>query len=185
MIFSNEQIVGKVLAEKIEDWIHLLGQKVRDLRSSILAPWRFLKNVWSFRKELWRFRTWDYKFNVDLFRRSFELTAAAMESEDAVSANALEDAKEMRKFIRYLEIYSDPYTEAEKILGVKYMELHDKAMGKEPCSWNYLWMNKPKEEWTPEQLKLIELQELIHTLEERSWKNAWKLIGRRGRGWWD
>ena len=184
-IFHKDQVTGLWLVRNWPEIKYKIHRSYRNARNTVLAPFKFLQNIWRFRKELWRFRTFDYKFNTDLFKRSLELTADFMESEDALSANAKTDAKEIRKFIYYLNTYSNPYTEAEQTLGVDYMELYHKVMGEDLCSWNYLWMNRPKEEWTPDQLKFHELQQLIHKFEQRSWKNAWKLIGRRGRNWWD
>ena len=120
-----------------------------------------------------------------LFKRSLSLTADFLETDDALSMYAKEDAQEIRKFIKYLDINESPESEAERILGVDYLALHEKVHGTDLLSWDYMWMSKPKEEWTPEQVKLDEMHKLIQELEARSWKNAWKLIARRGQRWWD
>lgn len=184
-LFRKDQVAGVAFFERLRELNYDIGLKLGDLRSIALKPLYFLKNVWRFRNELWRFRSFDYKFNTDLFKRSLEITADFMESESALSANAQSDAQEIRKFIKYLEIYNDPFKEAERRFGIDYLELWDRVMGPGLENYNFMWRNKPREEWTPEQVKLDEMQKLIHVLEDRSWKNAWKLIGRRGRRWWD
>lgn len=182
-IFSKFQIVGGSFAAIWPELKYRFLQTYGDVRAFVLAPWRFIQNVWRFRKELWNFRRFDYSFNLSLFKKSLALTADFLESDDVVSSFTKEDAAQIRKFIKYLDINENPELEAERILGVDYLELSKKVYGNDGC--NFTWTNKPQEEWTPEQLQLHEMHNLIHTLEERSWKNAWKLISRRGRRWWD
>ena len=63
-----------------------------------------LRNFWSFRKEIWRYRTWDYRYNLNLFARSIELTADGIEKygiEEPVMKENRIDA--MRKFVWYVQ----------------------------------------------------------------------------------
>jgi hypothetical protein len=157
---------------------------LRNVKNSILAPWRFLRNVWLFRKELWKFRQWDHSFNLAIFTRSLELTAEHLDSEYCITENGSRDAADIRKFIRMLEISEHPIEEAERILGVDYMDVYGKAYPGERFS-SESWHSKSREEWSQEQLNYEKLHILIHQLEERNWRNAWKFYSRKGRHWWD
>lgn len=161
-------IFGKI-KELIEDIRWRIHNEVQHL---MRAPWYFLKNVWRFRKELWRFRAFDYSFNLAMLTRSLEITADFMESRDAVSEHASRDAKDIRKFIKYLEVYADSMKEAERLTGKDFMELYER--------FPHDFGGNPEQ--NPE---LAELVKLSHQIEARSWKNAWKLIARRGQRWWD
>lgn len=182
MKFSKEQIVGRALAEKFDDWAYEIGHWKREIRASILAPWRFLKNVWWFREELWRFRRWDYKFNNDLYIRSWELSAELYESEDCITAQGPQDAANIRKFIKMLRLSEDGIPEAERIMGMDFLDLCDRADGGDICS---NWMNESPEDWTQDQKDFRKMMDLIHQIEERNWKNAWKFMSRKGKHWWE
>lgn len=129
------------------------------------VPFWFLKNVWRFRRELFHFRDFDYAYNLRIFARSLEITAEFLESGDAMSASAKRDARDIRKFLRYLRTHEEPMREAERLSGKDFAEL-------------YLDPDTQRPEFR-------ELMELAEKVEVRSWKNSWKLIARRGRGWWD
>ena len=183
MVQIKEQIVGRKLAAKFEDWLYDFRQLKREIKNSILAPWRFLKNVWLFRKELWRFRRWDYKFNNDLYIRSWELSAELYESENCITAQGPQDAVNIRKFIKMLRLSEDGIPEAERIMGVDFLEQSSKADGDEGLFSN--WHSNPEDTWTEDQKKFQEMMRLIRQIEERNWKNAWKFMSRKGQHWWE
>lgn len=171
------------LANQIEDWKYNFYCWRRDLRSTLLAPWRFLKNVWLFRKELWRFRRWDYSFNNNLYIRSWELTAEYLDSEECVTLSGREDAKDIRKFIKLLELSADGIPAAERIMGVDFLDLSRAANGDEGVLSN--WSSAPAETWSEDQKKFQEALALAKQIEVRSWKNAWKFMSKNGQRWWE
>lgn len=183
MIQIKEQVVGRTLASKFEDFLYDTRQWRRNFKATVLAPFRFLRNVWWFRKELWRFRKWDYKFNNDLYVRSWELSAELYESEDCITAQGPQDAVNIRKFIKMLRLSEDGIPEAERIMGVDFLEQSRKADGDEGFFSN--WACKPEETWTEDQKKFSEMMKLIRQIEERNWKNAWKFMSRKGQHWWE
>lgn len=183
MIFSKEQVVGRALAAKIEDLSGEIYRWKKEIKNAVLAPWRFLRNVWWFRRELWRFRRWDYKFNNDLYIRSWELSAELYESEDCITAQGPQDAVNIRKFIKMLKLSEDGIPEAERIMGVDFLEQARKADGEEGFLSN--WSCNPEETWSDDQKKFREMMRLIRQIEERNWKNAWKLMSRKGQHWWE
>lgn len=153
------------------------------------APFYFIENIWLFRKQLWRFRVWDYSYNLKIFMRSFELTAEALESKYAFSERAKKDAKDIRKFIQLLEIYHDPFCEAERLTGKKFNSLFCEAFGEnfliESDKTDGSLKNKTKEEQELAKKEYENFSEIVQNVEKRAWKNAWKLISRRGQCWWD
>lgn len=183
MIFVKEQVVGRALAAKFEDFFDSLHRWKREIKGTVLAPWRFLRNVWLFRKELWRFRRWDYKFNNDLYIRSWELSAELYESEDCITAQGPQDAVNIRKFIKMLRLSEDGIPEAERIMGVDFLEQAKRADGSEDFLSN--WICSPEETWTEDQKKFRQMMKLVNQIEERNWKNAWKFMSRKGQHWWE
>lgn len=172
------------IKEKFEDWLYDTRTWRRKFKARVLAPFRFLKNVWLFRKELWRFRRWDYNFNNRLYIRSWELTAELMESEDCLTSEGPQEAVNIRKFIKALRLSEDGIPEAERIMGEDFLELSRRADGNDdPCSAN--WMSNPSDTWNDDQKKFQEMMGLIYQIEERNWKNSWKLMSRKGRRWWE
>lgn len=183
MIFHKNQVVGRALAEKFENFLYEAGHWLRSARATLLAPWRFLKNVWHFRKELWRFRRWDYKFNNDLYIRSWELTAEHLDSDRCITTSGHDDAENIRKFIKLLRLSEGGIPEAERIMGVDFMDQARAADGDQGFLSN--WVCNPKETWTEDQKKFRDMMKLVRQVEERSWKNAWKLMSRKGQHWWE
>jgi hypothetical protein len=182
MIYIKEQVVGRALAEKIDDWAYEIGHWKCEIKNAVLAPWRFLRNVWLFRKELWRFRRWDYKFNNDLYIRSWELSAEFYESKECIIERGPQNSANIRKFIKMLRLSEDGIPEAERIMGMNFLDLCDKADGGNICS---NWMNEPQENRTQEQKDFRKMMDLNHQIEGRNWKNAWKFMSRKGQHWWE
>lgn len=187
MIYFDKQIAAMInQVNWFKDWRYSLMRKLHDIKHDILAPWYFLTNVWRFRKELWKFRQWDYSFNLAIFTRSLEITAEHLASEHCVCENGDRDAADIRKFLKMLEISENSIPEAERILGVDYMDTHSKVY---PLFENRFcdvsWQDKPREEWNQDQKNYQKFSVLIPQLEERNWRNAWKFYARKGRNWWD
>ena len=171
-IFHKCQVVGRKSAILIQDFLEGFAWRWRNkYRPAIKSPHMFLKNVWRFRKELWNFRSFDYSYNLKIFTRSLELTADFLESEDAMSQEAKRDAKDIRKFIRLMEIYQNPMEEAERVTQLDFMKEYD--------------ISQLNGGLTFDNPRLDNLTRLSNSIERRSWNSAWKLFARRGQHWWD
>ena len=182
---NQEMTLKQRLSQKWEDFmLWKFTYWVKDARVALKAPFIFIENVWWFRKQLWKFRTWDYMYNLQMFVRSLEKTANFLESGHALAEGADKAAADIRKFIHLIEVSEDPYTEAEKITGLDFLKLHQDAIKNADGEvvW-FVW--GPEENWTPEQREYDRYSKIVKQLEERSWKNAWKLISRKGQHWWD
>ena len=101
--------------EAFEDFIY---NARRFYREKIRVIWRrpmlFFKNIWRFRKQMWNFGAFDYSYNVDLFKRSLEITRDFMRSDKAVAANAFETAEEIQTFLNLLEKYDNSFEMASR-----------------------------------------------------------------------
>jgi len=40
--------------------------------------WQFIKNIWRFREELWAHRWWDYRFTLEMLRKSLVIMEKGM-----------------------------------------------------------------------------------------------------------
>jgi len=81
-------------------------------------PW-FIKNITHFSKELYDFRPWSWEHNLDVFKRSIELTCNNIEKYGIeLDEGRLPKIANMRKVILLLDknIKDDFYPEAEKNL---------------------------------------------------------------------
>jgi hypothetical protein len=185
MIQIKEQTTGLTMALKFEEWIYAFHRWKNEFRVFVLAPWYFLKNVWQFRKELWHFRNWDYMFNNRLYIRSWELTAELLESDSCVTTqdHAHVAAADIRKFIKMLKLSEDGIPEAERIMGIDYLELTQKAYAGKDYFFN--WTYTHEEDLTEDQKKFLEMSQLVDQIEKQNWKNAWKFMARKGQHWWD
>ena len=64
-----------------------------------------LYNFWYFRKEIWEFRNWDYGYNMDLLFKSLEATADCLEH--GITESGVQDAKDIKEFIRLYKASED------------------------------------------------------------------------------
>jgi hypothetical protein len=154
----------------------------------------FIKNVWSFRRELWSHRWWDYRFTLELFKKSLEIQEAGMivgGNEESTSLN--KKLAKMRRAIKLLENkIQDKYIERiEKEFGELY--LSDFGFEKTD-NGNYMLVDEDTEE---QKLHNKTIFSKAHQLEAKEWKELWQIIegkkykeykdydGSDLRGWWD
>ena len=138
------------LVRKIKRWLF------------VNSPVLFVKNCWRFRKELAKFRTFDYKYNLDLFCASLEITRDFMLSENTVSQGAEKTAEEIQHFLDLLERYHNAIEIAEQELGYEFSPLED-----------------------PDVEKDRRLITRIESIEETSWLEAFNFLRDKLRNWWD
>ena len=144
-----------------------------------------LRNFWSFRKEIWRYRTWDYRYNLNLFARSIELTADAIEKygiEEPVMKEKRINA--MRKFVWYVQNMDNGIELAEKELGpMKRRPYEEWFESMEDGNFKYIPDDDPH---TKAVFKRSD------EIEKEIFDKMWKIIigsdkedGTGIRGWWD
>lgn len=172
---------------KIKDWFEdlyeLVSCRYRDTIHTIRTPFIFLQNVWQFRKELWRFRGWDHEFNLRIFLRSLELTARHLE--DGITVSGPQDARDIRKFIGMVNDSLHPHEAAERYTGKSFNDVFEAAHPNFPNEWMHPAPEGPREEWPQAQRDYEDMSALVQKIEQRSWKNAWRLYEKKGRGWWE
>ena len=169
--------------KKLKDlWFERIRTPLRNFKYWCLQPYIFLWNVWHFRKEMWRFRQWDHMFNLEVFLRSLELTAQHLDSEDCVTSCGHDDAAEIRKFINLVKCSQNPDEEAARLTGID-VDIGLRVL--QASGWNFMYANEPEKNWTQDQKDYEILRKKANEIEERYWKNAWKLYARRGQCWWE
>jgi hypothetical protein len=138
------------LVRKIKRWLF------------VTSPVLFVKKCWRFRKELAKFRTFDFKYNLDLFCASLEITRDFMLSGDTVSEGGEQTAEEIQHFLDLLKRHHNAIEIAEKELGYEFSPLED-----------------------PDPKKDRALITRIESIEETSWLDAFNFLRDKLRNWWD
>lgn len=154
----------------------------------------FIKNVWRFRRELWSHRWWDYRFTLEMFKKSLEIQEAGMKVKGIEESLSL--SKKLTKMRRAIELLEnkiqDNYIErAEK----KYGELYLSDFGFEQTeNGDYMLVDEETEEEKAHN-KLVFSK--AHELERKEWNELWQIIegkkykeykdydGSDLRAWWD
>jgi hypothetical protein len=142
----------------------------------------FLKNIWRFRKELWSHAWWDYRFTLNMLERSLTIMVNKLELEGIE-----EDGSRMKKvgnIRRVLELLKNSREQnfidrAELELGElphKTFEFEDMGDGTHRLIDND----------TPAERKLAQrIYKRARQIEEKEWKELWKIVDGDLRGWWD
>ena len=151
------------------------------LRYKIL---RFIKNIFYFSKELYRFRSWDSTYNLEILKRSIELTCKNIEKYGyEVDESRIPKIENMKEVVRLLNniIEDDFYPEAEKELGLTYVggDFIEKEDENGKKYFSYEGISKKQSN--------IDRKIFLRTIEieEESWKKIWQIISDGMRGWWD
>jgi hypothetical protein len=142
----------------------------------------FLKNIWRFRKELWSHDWWDYRFTLNMLERSLTIMVNKLELEGIE-----EDFSRMKKvdnIRRVLELLKNSREQnfvdrAELELGElphNLFEFEDMGDGSHRLIDND----------TPAERKLAKrIYKRARQIEEKEWKELWKIVDGDLRGWWD
>lgn len=126
------------------------------------SPVLFIKNCWRFRKQLAQFRSFDYKYNLDLFCASLEITRDFMLSDQTVSQGTEQTAEEIQHFLDLLKRHHNAIEIAEQELGYEFSPIED-----------------------PNPVGDKKLITRIESIEEVSWHDAFRFLSHKLRNWWD
>lgn len=126
------------------------------------SPVLFVKNCWRFRKQLANFRTFDYKYNLDLFCASLEITRDFMLSDQTVSAGTEKTAEEIQHFLDLLKRHDNAIEIAERELGYEFSPLEE-----------------------PDPAADRKLITRIESIEVSSWIEAFNYLSLKMKNWWD
>jgi hypothetical protein len=136
---------------------------------------RFFKNVWTFRKEMYEFQDWDYGYNLDLFKRSLELTADYLETKGIeVNESRIKKVAKIRMAVELLG----------NVRGNSQIERAEKELGKLILSdWEF---EESEDHPGSMVLKDTETEEenahnrkvfaRANEIEEEEWKLLWEII---------
>ena len=142
----------------------------------------FLKNIWRFRKELWSHAWWDYRFTLNMLERSLTIMERGM-SEKGMEISESREPKVM-KMRRALELLKNSREDnfidrAEQELGeLKLSEWQFELLE----NGNHKLIDDESEEDKEHNHKVYQRARQI---EEKEWKELWKIVNRDLRGWWD
>ena len=153
---------------------------------------RFFKNIILFRKELYGFYPWDSSCNLNLFKKSLEITADNLEKygyEIEISRN--KKVKSIKRVIELLDhsINEDFIDQAEKELGYEIV-LSD------------IFSSKADKRTPEEKENCDKIYKLSDEIQKQQWEELWSIIkgnydfkigddwdekfnGSDIRGWWD
>ena len=142
----------------------------------------FLKNIWRFRKELWSHAWWDYRFTLDMLERSLTIMVNKLELKGIEEDGSR--MKKVGKIRRALELLKNSreynfIDRAELELGElphNRFEFEDMGDG----------THRLVDNDTPAERKLAQrIYKRARQIEEKEWKELWKIVEGDLRGWWD
>jgi len=142
----------------------------------------FLKNIWRFRKELWSHDWWDYRFTLNMLERSLTIMEKGM-SEKGMEVSESREPKVM-KMRRALELLKNSREDnfidrAEQELGeLKLSEWQFELLE----NGNHKLIDDESEEDKEHNHKVYQR---AREIEEKEWKELWKIVNGDLRGWWD
>ena len=133
----------------------------------------FFGNIWRFRKELYSHQWWDYRYTLEMLRRSLvimekELSVKGME----VSESRDKKVAKIRRAIQLLDNrLNDSYIEqAENELGKLYL----KPMEFEPTEdGNYQLIENETKEEREHNRRVFKLSS---TIDDREWRELWNIF---------
>lgn len=149
----------------------------------------FFKNIYRFRKELWSHRWWDYRFTLEMFRRSLEIQEEEMRLKGWEERVSLD--KKLEKMRRVIQIIKNIENEG-------WMERAEEILGKQG-SWTlepYDFFSERSDEQKEVDTEIIKLAKKI---QQEEWKEFCAIIqgpdyenfdyekydGSDLRSWWD
>lgn len=142
----------------------------------------FLKNIWRFRKELWSHDWWDYRFTLNMLECSLTIMVNKLELEGIE-----EDDSRMKKvgnIRRVLELLKNSREQ-------NFIDRAELELGKLPHNpFEFEDMgdgtHRLVDNDTPAEKKLAQrIYKRARQIEEKEWKELWKIVDGDLRGWWD
>ena len=142
----------------------------------------FLKNIWRFRKELWSHDWWDYRFTLNMLERSLTIMVNKLELEGIE-----EDGSRMKKvgnIRRVLELLKN--SREQNFIDRAELELGE--LPQNPFEFEDMGdgTHRLVDNDTPAERKLAQrIYKRARQIEEKEWKELWKIVDGDLRGWWD
>ena len=142
----------------------------------------FLKNIWRFRKELWSHDWWDYRFTLNMLERSLTIMVNKLELEGIE-----EDGSRMKKvdnIRRVLELLKN--SREQNFIDRAELELGE--LPHNPFEFEDMGDGSHRliDNDTPAERKLAQrIYKRARQIEEKEWKELWKIVDGDLRGWWD
>lgn len=155
-----------------------------------------LQRLIDFLPIIWKGRDYDYRYSIDLFKYQLERTADFLESDQAYSSEAKQDASRIRTAIRLMDkVYEDEY-------GMEYMDAIEKKYG--PSHLDFI-ESKEKDsngdpyfelletfdsDYTDSELLMIAEEKralMLHSAkkQKRAHRVLWRFIEHNIQRWWD
>jgi hypothetical protein len=142
----------------------------------------FLKNIWRFRKELWSHAWWDYRFTLNMLERSLTIMEKGM-SEKGMEVSESREPKVM-KMRRALELLKN----SREYNFIDRAELELGKLPHNPFEFEDMGdgTHRLVDNDTPAERKLAQrIYKRARQIEEKEWKELWKIVDGDLRGWWD
>ena len=142
----------------------------------------FLKNIWRFRKELWSHAWWDYRFTLNMLERSLTIMEKGM-SEKGMEVSESREPKVM-KMCRALELLKNSRED-------NFVERAEQELGELKLSeWQFELLENGnrrliEDESEKDKKHNRKVYQRARQIEEKEWKELWKIMSRDLRGWWD
>jgi len=143
-----------------------------------------IKNLRRFFWVIWKWRGWDYSYNLGLMARGLEVYVEQPNYE--VDETRVPKERAIKRVIELIKRKSDAdyITEAEKelemelsLVGFDFVKLEEE--GKEDM---YEMVDKRSEVQKENDTIIYDMSK---TIEQREWKELFKLIEKGGQGWWN
>ena len=136
--------------------------------------WQFLKNIWRFREELWAHRWWDYRFTLEMLRKSLVIMEKGMHDGMEVHETRSKKIEKMQRAIAILNnIIDDSYIKmAEDELGeIVHRDWEFEDVPDRP-GYSRLVDNETPEEKEHNSKVFARGREI----EEMEWKEFWEIM---------
>ena len=142
----------------------------------------FLKNIWRFRKELWSHAWWDYRFTLNMLERSLTIMERGM-SEKGMEVSETREPKVM-KMRRALELLKN--SREDDFIDRAEQELGELKLGE----WQFELLENGnhkliEDESEQDKEHNHKVYQRARQIEEKEWKELWKIVNGDLRGWWD
>jgi len=142
----------------------------------------FLKNIWRFRKELWSHSWWDYRFTLNMLERSLTIMEKGM-SEKGMEVSESREPKVI-KMRRALELLKNNRED-------NFVERAEQELGELKLSdWQFELLENGNrrlidDETEQDKEHNRKVYQRARQIEEKEWKELWKIVNGDLRGWWD
>ena len=142
----------------------------------------FLKNIWRFRKELWSHDWWDYRFTLNMLERSLTIMVNKLELKGIEEDGSR--MKKVGKIRRALELLKN----SREYNFIDRAQLELGKLPHNPFEFEDMGdgTHRLVDNDTPAERKLAQrIYKRARQIEEKEWKELWKIVDGDLRGWWD